>query len=146
LPEADRQTLSGLAADRNVEEIVRRVASLFEWADWNFSSSGATDQIDKPSGVPRPRETDQRELHTALQLAGRGLGWIQEASQLIPTNRPQLLKLLGRADRLFYRIGWLTYASGYSTLGISRAFEDFADYLGDRHQETQSMLRSDSNE
>jgi TIR domain len=146
LPEADRQALSGLAADRNVEEIVRRVALLFEWADWNFASSGATEQINKPSGVTRPRETDQRELHTALQLAGRGLGWIQVASQLIPTNRPQLREALGHADRLFYRIGWLTYASGYSTLGISRAFEDFADYLGNRHQETQSMLRSDSNE
>jgi hypothetical protein len=146
LPEADRQALSELAADRNVEEIVRRVASLFEWADWSFASSGATDRINKTSAVTPPRETDQRELYTALQLAGRGLGWLQKASQLLPTDRPQFRKALGRADRLFYRIGWLTYAGGYSTLGISRAFEDFADYLGNRHQDTQNMLRSDSNE
>jgi hypothetical protein len=146
LPEADRQALSKLAADRNVEEIVRRVALLFEWADWNFASSGASDQINRSLGVTPPRETDQRELYAALQLAGRGLGWLQEASQVLPANRPQLRKALGRADRLFYRIGWLTYASGYSTLGISRAFEDFADYLGNRHEETQNMLRSDSNE
>jgi hypothetical protein len=146
LPEADRQALSELAADRNVEEIVRRVALLFEWADWNFASSGATDQINKPSGVTPPRETDQRELYTALQLAGRGLGWLQKASQLLPTNRPQLSRALGRADRLFYRIGWLTYAGGYSTLGISQAFEDFADYLGCAHKETQNLLWSDSNE
>jgi hypothetical protein len=144
LPEADRQTLSELAAHPNVEEIVRRVDLLFEWADRKFASSGAADRINEPPGATPPRETDQRELYKALQLAARGLGWLQEASQLLPNARPQLREALARAGRLFYRIGWLTYAGGYRTLGISRAFEDFADLMENRHEETENMLESDS--
>jgi hypothetical protein len=145
MPKADRQTLSELAANRNVEEIVRRIDLLFEWADRRFASSGAASRINKPSAeTPPTREIDQPELYIALQLAGRGLGWLQATSQLLPDVRPQLRAALGRAGRLFYRIGWLTSAGGYSTLGISRAFEDFADYMGNRHAETQNMLQSDS--
>jgi hypothetical protein len=139
-----REALAQFAPTADPAALTAVVEAMFAQADVEFEASGAPPWVHSER-TDTPPESARVEIsaHLAqcMRTATHGLLVVGDLSQHRPDASEQLLDALRRASKqLNHRLGWLSAAGGYSTLGLSSYFDDAPSILQFKQQDVEAAL------